>query len=83
MTYIQEVNKGKILYIGHSMGTTIFYVFASEKPEIASNTILGAISFSPVVFLGNVASTGLRLASRLVFLAKVKFIFYNLTVHDL
>ncbi|XP_056630985.1 lipase 3-like [Diorhabda sublineata] len=39
ISYITKVtNKpGEIIYIGHSMGTTMFYVFASENPVLAKN----------------------------------------------
>ncbi|KAL6431814.1 hypothetical protein ACFW04_007358 [Cataglyphis niger] len=37
-------------YIGHSMGTTTFYVMASERPEIA-RMVKMMISFGPAAFI--------------------------------
>ncbi|CAL1684016.1 unnamed protein product [Lasius platythorax] len=39
-------------YIGHSMGTTTFYIMASERPEIA-RMVQMMINFAPVVFLSH------------------------------
>ncbi|GAB1867621.1 Lipase [Camponotus japonicus] len=41
--------------IGHSMGTTCFYIMASERPEIARMVKL-MINFGPVVFLNHMQS---------------------------
>ncbi|CAG9840494.1 unnamed protein product [Diabrotica balteata] len=39
ITYITRVTKkpGELIYVGHSMGTTMFYVFASENVRVAKN----------------------------------------------
>ncbi|CAH1103885.1 unnamed protein product [Psylliodes chrysocephalus] len=51
---------GDIIYIGHSMGTTIFFAFASENPEAAKNVKMmagmGAVAYlthmkSPIRYL--------------------------------
>lgn len=34
--YIARFNDEKLIYIGHSMGTTIFFVMASQNPDAAS-----------------------------------------------
>ncbi|EFN64187.1 Lipase 3 [Camponotus floridanus] len=41
--------------IGHSMGTTCFYIMASERPEIA-RMVKMMINFGPVVFLNHIQS---------------------------
>lgn len=42
-------------YIGHSMGTTMFYVMASSLPHIAENVKM-MISLAPVAFLNHIQS---------------------------
>ncbi|XP_045480546.1 lipase 3-like [Harmonia axyridis] len=46
---------GEILYVGHSMGTTMFYVFSSLRPEIAKLVKL-MVSLAPVAYMKNVRS---------------------------
>jgi len=41
--------------VGHSMGTTCFYIMASERPEIPRMVKL-MINFGPVVFLNHMQS---------------------------
>lgn len=45
----------KLHYIGHSMGTTMFYVLMSERPQYKSK-ILAMYSLAPVAFLLHMAS---------------------------
>jgi len=42
-------------YIGHSMGTTTFYVMASERPEIA-RMVQMMISLAPTAFVSHMQS---------------------------
>lgn len=42
-------------YIGFSMGTTVFYIMASERPKYQLK-IREQISLAPVAFLGNTRS---------------------------
>lgn len=42
-------------YIGHSMGTTVSYVMAVERPEIA-RMVQAIISFAPIAFLKHMKS---------------------------
>ncbi|XP_012285753.1 lipase 3 isoform X2 [Orussus abietinus] len=54
--YIAERKKdNKLFYIGHSMGTTMFYVMASERPEITKG-IQVMLSLAPVAFMTHVRS---------------------------
>lgn len=46
---------GEILYIGHSMGTTMFFVLASTKPQVAKNVKL-MIALAPVAYMTHVKS---------------------------
>ncbi|KAJ8967155.1 hypothetical protein NQ317_000961 [Molorchus minor] len=43
--------KGNIIYIGHSMGTTMSYVYASEKKDHASAHLKALISLAPVAYM--------------------------------
>lgn len=53
--YILSVNKdfAKIHYIGHSQGTTAFFVMASERPEYNTKIQLMQ-AFAPVAFMNHV-----------------------------
>lgn len=51
----------KLHYIGHSQGTTSFFVMASERPEY-NNKILSMQALAPVAFMGNLRHPLLRLA---------------------
>ena len=71
INHISEVNKNdKIIYVGHSMGTTVSYVLASEKPEISSK-IKAIFSVSPIAFLSNTKFLALQIASRFKGIIKV------------
>lgn len=51
-----ETSKGgEILYVGHSMGTTMFYVLASMKPDVAK-MVKFMVSFAPVALMTHVRS---------------------------
>jgi lysosomal acid lipase/cholesteryl ester hydrolase len=47
---------GKIIYIGHSLGTTLSLMYAAEFPEIARNTLKLMILISPAYTLTNMKS---------------------------
>uniref|UniRef100_A0A2A4JCC5 AB hydrolase-1 domain-containing protein n=1 Tax=Heliothis virescens TaxID=7102 RepID=A0A2A4JCC5_HELVI len=59
---LHKTNKTTLTYIGHSQGTTAFFVMASEKPEYNQKIHL-MIALSPVVFMENVRSPIIRLMS--------------------
>lgn len=44
-----------LFYIGHSMGTTTFYVLLSTRPEY-NDKVMAAVLLAPVVYLGNCRS---------------------------
>ncbi|KAK7582254.1 hypothetical protein V9T40_013699 [Parthenolecanium corni] len=59
--YILSLTKQRTLYyIGHSMGTTMFYVMASTRPEYNSKIRL-MISLSPVAHMGHIKSSIFRM----------------------
>lgn len=54
--YITAYKKEEtLLYVGHSMGTTMFYVMASERPEVAVK-VRAMFSLAPVAFVNHVKS---------------------------
>jgi alpha/beta hydrolase fold. len=50
-----ETGHKRVFYIGHSMGTTMFYVMASTRPEYNQKIQL-MVSLAPVAFVGHVKS---------------------------
>lgn len=56
ITYIVKLKENFLrAYIGFSMGTTCFYVMASERPQIA-RLLQSTYSLAPVVFMKHVKS---------------------------
>ncbi|KAM0731929.1 Lipase 3 [Formica fusca] len=49
---LEKTGHSELYYIGHSQGTTTFYVMMSERPEYNSK-IKGMISLAPIAFLSN------------------------------
>lgn len=46
---------GDIIYIGHSMGTTMFFVLSSLRPQVAKNVKL-MVALAPVAYMTHVRS---------------------------
>lgn len=46
---------GEIIYVGHSMGTTMFFVLASSRPDVARNVKFMA-ALAPVAFMTHIKS---------------------------
>ncbi|CAH0561483.1 unnamed protein product [Brassicogethes aeneus] len=57
LKYVGEVTKmeGEIIYIGHSMGTTQFFVFSSLLPEKAK-TVKMMVGLAPVAYMTHIKS---------------------------
>lgn len=55
LSYITNVTKAEkqIIYIGHSMGSTMFFVYASSVPN-ATNYVKAMVALAPVAYLTNV-----------------------------
>uniref|UniRef100_T1GBG6 Lipase n=1 Tax=Megaselia scalaris TaxID=36166 RepID=T1GBG6_MEGSC len=49
---LETTKKDKIHYIGHSQGTTVFFVLLSERPEY-NKIIQSAVLLAPVAFMGS------------------------------
>ncbi|KDR16428.1 Lipase 3 [Zootermopsis nevadensis] len=60
---IDKTGSEQIFYAGHSMGTTMFYVLASERPEYNSK-IRAHFSLAPVAFMSHLKSPLIQLASK-------------------
>lgn len=43
--------RGKIIYIGHSMGTTMSYIYSIKRKQHAEETLIGIISLAPVAYM--------------------------------
>lgn len=42
--------EGSIIYIGHSRGTTLIFMYAAEYPEETERLLKGIIALSPIAF---------------------------------
>ncbi len=60
-TILTESNNKKIFYIGHSMGTTQYFIALSEIPNM-NDKILAGFMLAPIAYLGH-ANSGIRLAT--------------------
>lgn len=59
--YILNVTgRTQLSYIGHSMGTTMFFVLGSERPEYM-NKVNAAVMLAPVGYLHNMRTPVLNL----------------------
>nr|CAD7415932.1 unnamed protein product [Timema poppensis] len=59
---LSTTSQSNLYYIGHSMGTTMFYVMASMRPEYNAK-IRAQFSLAPVAFMSNLKSPVIRLMS--------------------
>lgn len=59
INYITRLKQDSILYVGYSMGSTKFFVLASERPEIAKN-IKAMFAFAPVAYTNDLIGPAQR-----------------------
>jgi pimeloyl-ACP methyl ester carboxylesterase len=59
---LRTTGSEQIFYAGHSMGTTMFYVLCSERPEYNSK-IRAMFSLAPIAFMSNLKSPMLRMTA--------------------
>ena len=52
---LQETGAAQVFYAGHSMGTTMFYVLCTERPEYNSK-IKAMFSLAPIAFMPHLKS---------------------------
>ena len=56
-SYISNVtSEPKLMYVGHSMGTTALWVMSDLFPEFAANSVEVMVALAPVATLSNMAS---------------------------
>ncbi|KRT85849.1 hydrolase, partial [Oryctes borbonicus] len=59
---LEKTNQRKLSYIGHSQGTTIFFVMCSELPQY-NGKITAQFSLAPIAYVENMKSPLLRFLS--------------------
>lgn len=59
---LKQTKQEKLFYIGHSQGTTTFYVLCSEKPEY-NEKILAHFSLAPLAYTSHMTSPLLNMIS--------------------
>ncbi len=69
---LAETNSSKLIYVGHSQGTSMFYVLASSRPEYNAK-ILFQVSIAPVGTITHTTSS-LKFFVRYAKLVDVRFI---------
>nr|XP_012231416.1 PREDICTED: lipase 3-like [Linepithema humile] len=80
LSYITNLTSKPLhTYIGHSMGTTTFYVMAIKRPEIAK-MVRVMISLAPAAFVGNMTGP-LRLIAP--FISSIEAVLRSLGVNEL
>lgn len=67
-----NTNHEKVHYVGHSQGTTAFFIMASERPEYNSK-IYAMNALAPVAFMGNMKGTVGRAAATMLATTEVEF----------
>lgn len=55
ISFVTRAKRDQIIFVGHSMGNTMFYVMAIEKPEVAEK-VIAALCLSPVAFVNDMKS---------------------------
>lgn len=53
--FITNYKNDSLVYVGHSMGTTMFYVMASRRPDIAERVRV-MIGLAPVAYISHLKS---------------------------
>lgn len=59
---LEETGAEKIYYVGHSQGTTAFYVMTSEKPKY-NDKIRIMVSLAPIAYMGNLPNIFFKILS--------------------
>ncbi|CAB0035917.1 unnamed protein product [Trichogramma brassicae] len=55
INYIVRIKNASLMYIGHSMGTTMFYAMAIDRPDVAKS-VKAMFSLAPVAFMNHLKS---------------------------
>lgn len=67
---LNKTNSRQLFHVGHSQGTTAFYVMASEKPQY-NDKIIAQFSLAPTAYVSNIRSFGTFLIAKSYFLTEV------------
>ncbi|XP_017770539.1 PREDICTED: lipase 3-like [Nicrophorus vespilloides] len=59
---LEHTGQSKLFHIGHSQGTTTFYVMCSERPEY-NDKIIAHFSLAPIAFMKHMTSPLLQIVS--------------------
>lgn len=70
---LQSTSFSKVQYVGHSQGTTAFFVMCSELPDYNDKIIL-ANALAPVAFMSHIISPVLRAFSPFIYELEVSLI---------
>lgn len=54
LEFINKVNHAPIIFIGHSIAASVYFVFEDYHREFSNNILKIAILIAPIVFLSNV-----------------------------
>ncbi|KAL7287740.1 hypothetical protein TKK_0018123 [Trichogramma kaykai] len=55
INYIVRIKNASLMYIGHSMGTTMFYAMAIDRPDVAKS-VKAMFSLAPIAFMNHLKS---------------------------
>jgi lysosomal acid lipase/cholesteryl ester hydrolase len=62
---LHETNRTKLFYVGHSQGSTAFFVMTSQLPEY-NNKIHAMFSLAPVAYSSRMFSPVFQFFSRII-----------------
>lgn len=67
---LTETNEDQLLYVGYSMGTTMFFVLGATRPEYM-NKVKAAILMAPVASPWNIPSPVINILKNAHFILEV------------
>lgn len=67
---LMKTKEKKLFHIGHSQGTTSFYVMTSEMPEY-NDKIIAHFAYAPTAYMKHLRSPFIKLFAKTTFLATV------------
>lgn len=73
---LKKTGHTKLQYIGHSQGTTTFFVMASQRPEYNEKIEL-MHALSPVAYMSHVSSPTIRILLPFMYILKVNWEFFR------
>lgn len=61
---LEKTGVSKVSYVGHSQGTTAFWVMGSERPEYMSK-IKVMCALAPIAYMNHIPNVALKLISKM------------------